>query len=65
MKSLLLSLLADPFGLSKSNLKFLLQIVEDEEGESIADEIEAQVSEIEVKRPGQSMTMTRYIIKDN
>lgn len=65
MKSLLLSLLADPFGLSKSNLKFLLQVVEDDEGEAVVDEIDARITEIKLKVAGQSLMRTRFVIKDD
>jgi len=37
MKSILLAALNDPLGVSKANLKTLLQIVEDDEGEDAAD----------------------------
>ena len=67
MKSLLLSLLADPFGLSKSNLKVLLQVVavEDDEGEAVVEEIEARLIETQLTLPNSSLTETRFFIKDD
>lgn len=64
MKSLLLSLLADPFGVSKENLKALLQIMEDEEGEAVAEEIETRVTESQLRIPGFLATTTRFFIKE-
>ena len=40
MKSLVLSLLNDPFGVSRSNYKVLMDIYEDEVGEEEADALE-------------------------
>lgn len=65
MKSLLLSLLADPFGLSKSNLKFLLQIVEDEDGEAVVEAIEARLIETQISLLNADLTATRFFIKDD
>jgi len=45
MESLILALLNDPFGVSKANIKTLLQIYEDETGEEDADALEDQISE--------------------
>lgn len=66
MKSLLLSLLSDPFGLSRCNLKVLLQIVEDDEGESVVEEIEAQLIEKRIQLPGLlcKAATTRFFIKE-
>lgn len=49
MKTLLLDLLNDPCGLSDRNLKVLLQIVEDDDGEEAVKEIEDQITEIEIE----------------
>lgn len=46
MESLILNILADPFGVSYENRKTLLQILEDEVGEERCDEIEARMVEI-------------------
>ena len=45
MKNLILNLLHDPFGVSRQNLKTLLDIYEDEEGVEEADALEDRVSE--------------------
>jgi len=48
MKYLILSLLADPFGVSKANLKTLMQIYEDECGEEEADALEQQIQMVTI-----------------
>lgn len=66
MKNLLMILLTDPFGLASEPLKTLLQIVEDRHGEDVADEIENQITEIEVRVPSSRRShpviATRHVI---
>ncbi len=65
MRNLLMTLLTDPFGLASEPLKTLLQIVEDDEGEDVADEIESQITEIEIRVPSifdTSEMATRHVI---
>lgn len=66
MRNLLMMLLTDPFGLASEPLKTLLQIVEDDDGEDVADEIENQITEIEIPVPpptdGKSWIVKRSVI---
>ncbi|MCA9112549.1 MAG: hypothetical protein KDA52_21530 [Planctomycetaceae bacterium] len=61
MESLVCSLLADPFGVSKENYRVLMDILEDECGEERAEEVDRKVESVTI----HTMTRFRFAVEED
>jgi len=65
MLAVLMDLLRDPFGVSESALKTMLKIVDDEEGDNTANEIEHAVVSREITLPRGIRKIKRFFLDES